>query len=59
VKPYAFASLDDVDVDYYVENQVVPAAVRVLGLFGITAEKLLLAETNRKRDKSLVEFMGA
>jgi len=42
VKPYMFASYDDVDLEYYVSKQVVPAAARILGSFGITSEELLI-----------------
>ncbi len=44
-EPHFKVSLDQVDYDYYVRNQIVPAAVRVLEVFGI-AEKDLL-ETSR------------
>jgi len=39
-KPYVFASYDEVDIEYYVSNQVVPAASRILTLFGITKDAL-------------------
>ena len=41
VKPYVFAKYDEVDVDYYVTNQVVPAAARILGFFGVTEKELI------------------
>jgi DNA polymerase I len=34
-KPYMMASIDQVDVDYYISSQVLPAAMRVLGIFGL------------------------
>ncbi|MEM4643377.1 MAG: DNA polymerase domain-containing protein, partial [Candidatus Bathyarchaeia archaeon] len=40
-KPYIFASYDEIDVEYYIRNQVIPAAIRVLEFFGITEEQLL------------------
>jgi DNA polymerase I len=40
-KPYSFATYDEVDLEYYVTNQVVPAASRILALFGIKEENLL------------------
>ena len=58
VKPYMFASLDEVDTNYYVEKQVVPAAARVLELFGITEEKLLSFDEKTK-EKSLTDFLGS
>jgi DNA polymerase I len=53
-KPHAFASYDDVDVEYYVNNQVVPAASRILAVFGISEDKLLPAA--QIRSKTLTEF---
>jgi DNA polymerase I len=56
VKPYVFASYDEVDLEYYVNKQVVPAAVRVLESFGITEEQLLGSKTAEKETRSLTEF---
>jgi DNA polymerase I len=41
-KPYALASYDEVDTEYYVTNQVLPAASRVLAMFNIKEDALLL-----------------
>jgi len=40
-EPHFKVSLDQVDYDYYVHNQIVPAAARVLEVFGIRDEDLL------------------
>ncbi|MBX5321606.1 MAG: DNA polymerase domain-containing protein [Candidatus Bathyarchaeota archaeon] len=48
VKPYMFATYDEVDIEYYVTNQVVPAAARILECFGITGEQLLTAKASDK-----------
>jgi DNA polymerase I len=56
VKPYVFAVYDEVDIDYYVSKQVVPAAVRVLEFFGVTEEELL--KPVRKGKESLMDFLG-
>ncbi len=40
-EPHFKVSPDQVDYDYYVHNQIVPAAVRVLEVFGIAEEDLL------------------
>ena len=40
-EPHFKVSLDQVDYDYYVRNQIVPAAVRVLEVFGIAEDDLL------------------
>ncbi len=53
-KPHAFASYDDVDVEYYVTNQIVPAASRILAVFGISEDKLL--PVAHDRSKTLTEF---
>ena len=52
VKPYVFASYGELDIEYYITNQVVPAAARILSMFGIK-EKDLLAPT---RPKTLTDF---
>lgn len=40
-EPYFMASPSSIDLDYYVENQVVPAALRILQIFGIKKNHLL------------------
>ena len=52
-KPYVLASYDEVDIEYYVSKQVVPATSRVLAMFGVTDDELLPS----KRPKTLLEFM--
>lgn len=52
-KPYVLASLDEVDVEYYVSKQVVPVASRVLSVFGIAEDELLPCE----KPKTLFDFM--
>jgi len=39
--PYTMASAKDVDVEYYLHNQILPAALRILEMFGIREEDLL------------------
>jgi DNA polymerase I len=57
-KPYVFATIDDVDVDYYVSKQIVPAAARVLEFFGVTEEDLLKTAMGKEQaTKSLMEFI--
>jgi DNA polymerase I len=58
VKPYVFASYGEVDVDYYVSKQVVPAAARVLEFFGVTEEKLLEPAKKEREARSLMDFVG-
>lgn len=52
-KPYVLASYDEVDFEYYISNQVVPAASRILAMFGVTEEDILPSKT----PKTLFEFM--
>ena len=58
VKPYLFAAYDEVDANYYVTKQVVPAAARVLQFFGVTEEELLRVTEKEQESKSLLDFMG-
>ena len=58
VKPYMFASYDDVDVEYYVSKQIVPAAARILESFGVTEEQLLQSKTGAKETRKLTDFLG-
>jgi len=57
VRPYAMASYEEVDAEYYVGNQVLPAALRVLSLFGVKKEDLLSPEPSEKA-KTLAEVIG-
>jgi len=56
VKPYAFASYDEVDIEYYVSKQVVPAAARVLESFGITEERLTTSKMEETETRKLTSF---
>jgi DNA polymerase I len=58
VKPYMLASYDDIDMDYYVSKQVVPAAARILEHFGITEDALLQKVTGEKESRKLTDFFG-
>jgi DNA polymerase I len=59
VKPYVLASYDELDLEYYVEKQVVPAAARILGSFGVTEEQLLQSEDAQKETRKLTDYFGA
>jgi len=54
VKPYFLASYNDVDIEYYVTNQVVPAASRILAIFNIGEDELL---HSKAAPKTLSEFI--
>jgi DNA polymerase I len=59
VKPYMLASYDEVDLEYYVSKQVVPAAARILGSFGISEEQLLQSKKGEKETRKLSDFFGS
>ncbi len=59
VKPYVFAKIEEVDVDYYITNQIVPAAARILSYFGVEEEELIKqAATEKEETRSLMDFIG-
>jgi len=39
--PYEWASLTDIDTDYYIYHQIIPAALRILAVFDIKEEDLI------------------
>ena len=52
-EPYIFVKdYSEIDIDYYINKQVIPAAMRILSYFGVREEQLISA----KRQKSLLEF---
>jgi DNA polymerase I len=57
-KPYQFASYDEVDLDYYVAKQIIPAAARVLDFFGTNEERLLDLVSRHAESKRLTDFFG-
>ncbi len=56
VKPYVFADPKDVDVEYYIGNQVLPAAARILSFFNVTASQLE-KQTKEKETRSLMDYV--
>ncbi|MFQ5761445.1 MAG: DNA-directed DNA polymerase [Candidatus Bathyarchaeia archaeon] len=38
--PYLYAKMEDVDYDYYVDNQIIPAVGRVLSILGVSETEL-------------------
>jgi len=40
-EPAEDATIEDIDTDYYIKNQIIPAATRVLSAFNITESELL------------------
>jgi DNA polymerase I len=59
VKPYMLASYDELDLEYYVSKQIVPAAARILESFGTTEEQLLQFKKGEKETRKLTDFLGS
>jgi DNA polymerase I len=57
VKPHVFADIIDVDVDYYVSNQLLPAAARILNFFNITKRQLEKQTAESKESRSLMDYV--
>jgi len=58
VKPFTFASCNEVEIEYYVSKQVAPATARVLESFGVTDEQLLISNTEPRESRRLTDFLG-
>jgi DNA polymerase I len=56
VKPYILASYDEVDLNYYISKQIMPAASRILESFGISKEQLLKQSVEEGETKKLTDF---
>ena len=58
IKPYVYANLDEVDVDYYVTNQVLPAAARILEFFDVDEKELQRKEAKgTEKIRSLTDYV--
>ncbi|MEM1607263.1 MAG: DNA polymerase domain-containing protein [Candidatus Bathyarchaeia archaeon] len=55
-KPYIFASYSDIDIEYYVTNQIIPAALRILSLFNVKENDLLPPKS--AKPQTLFDFLG-
>lgn len=53
--PYIMADPRNVDVEYYVKHQIIPAALRILRYFGVSEKAL---EGVGKARKTLLDFFG-
>ncbi|MCE4606664.1 MAG: DNA polymerase II [Desulfurococcales archaeon] len=53
-KPFILSSKDEVDVEYYVDKQVIPATLRVLQVLGVSENRLKM---RGKGQRSLFDFM--
>jgi DNA polymerase I len=58
VKPYVFANYDEIDIDYYITNQIVPAAGRILSFFSVTEKELIRKEAKESEEiRSLMDYV--
>ena len=57
VKPYVFANISEVDVNYYITNQVLPAAARILAFFDVTEAELLKETRETQEIRSLMDYV--
>lgn len=55
VKPHVSAKPSEIDVNYYIDHQIVPAALRILGYFGVSEAHLKKTITGRK---SLLDYVS-
>ncbi len=53
VEPYQFADIRNIDANYYIDRQIIPAALRILSYFGVTENQLKRVATGQK---SLFDF---
>ncbi len=51
--PYMMVKPEDVDAEYYVKHQIIPAALRILSYFGVTEKQL---EAAGKGTRTLMDF---
>ncbi|MEM3570760.1 MAG: DNA polymerase domain-containing protein [Candidatus Bathyarchaeia archaeon] len=40
-KPYIFASIEEIDYEYYINNQILPVASRILSIFNVSESELI------------------
>ena len=52
-KPHSMAKPEDLDIEYYLNNQILPAALRILKMFGVTEQQVMQAE----KFPSLTEYV--
>lgn len=56
-EPYIFVKdIDRIDINYYIEHQIIPAAIRILGYFGVSETQLRKTVSGPR--KSLFDYFG-
>jgi len=53
--PYFMVKPEDIDVEYYIDHQVIPAAMRILSYFGISESRLRTAASGQR---SILDFFA-
>jgi DNA polymerase I len=48
-EPHSKVSREDVDYDYYVDNQLLPVASRILGVLGVSEQEILAGRMNQAK----------
>lgn len=48
VEPYPFVDKKNIDISYYVDRQIIPAALRILSYFGVTETQLKRVASGQK-----------
>ncbi len=57
-EPYLTVKPEDVDLDYYLDNQIIPAALRILSLFGVSKSSLETGLPSMGEKEGLLRFFG-
>jgi len=57
VKPYIFANYNEIDVDYYINNQVLPAVTRILAFLNLNEAELLKEVKETEKIRNLMDYV--
>ena len=52
-RPYMMVSVRDIDLDYYIDHQIIPAVMRILEYFGVTEKQI---KTVGKASRTLFDY---
>ncbi len=56
--PYFMVKMEDIDSEYYIDRQIIPAVLRILGYFGVTEKTLRLGREPSKQ-RTLFDFFAS
>jgi len=57
VKPYVFAKPEEIDIEYYINNQVLPAASRILSFFNVSEAELIKETKETQETRNLMDYV--